>query len=53
MNRKNLTPGITYRLYFKNGRTLVAEFSTIFNDKYVFSICDSATLTVCEWDFNV
>lgn len=53
MNRKNLIPGNTYRLYFANDRSLVAEFSTIMNDKYMFSICNSATLFVYEWDFNV
>lgn len=53
MNRKKLIPGNTYRLYLKNGRSLVAEYSTIINDKYMFSVCDSATLFVCEWDFDV
>ncbi len=53
MNTKNLIPGNTYRLYFKNGRSLVAEYSTYMKDRYVFVVCDSATITVCEWDFSV
>lgn len=55
MNTKNLIPGNTYRLYFKNGRSVVAEYTTMINhagiDKYRFVICESATLFACDWDF--
>mgnify|MGYP000157932867 CR=1 FL=1 len=55
MNAKNLIPGNTYRLWFKNERSLTAEFTSIHDhngiNKYRFVVCDSAVLWACEWDF--
>jgi len=57
MNAKNLIPGNTYRLWFKNERSLTAEFMFVHEhngiDQYKFVICDSAVLWTCEWEFYV
>jgi hypothetical protein len=53
-NPKNLIPGNTYRLYFKNGRSSVADFTMLLEDnRYRFVVCDSAILIAYDWDFHV
>lgn len=47
---KTYIPGKTYNLKFKNGREVTAEYTTSFNEKLRFVICDSAVLLVCPWD---
>lgn len=46
-------PGRTYKLLFKNRREVIAEYTTMIDNKLRFVICDSATLLVCRWDLII
>ena len=54
-NPKKLVSGTTYRLWFKNDRSLTADYNLFDSDKnrYQFVVCDSAVLFAYDWDFYV